>query len=338
MRLVIPESVQRRPWLGFGGSLVLHLLLVASLVWVHAPSSRLDVKRGEPLFVELPNADEAAMRGLPGPPAPSTPEPPAPPAVKPAPPPPPAPKPVRPARPAVKRPPAVAKTPSPQPPAPPVVAKAPAPAPEPPKAEEPAPEPAPAKPAPPVEAPASAAVPETPPVDTPPRPAVAADPPRVASTTGPRAPAAPDIRSALGRSGQGGAGGSGVGRAGIEGEPIPLESKDPNYSDYLNQVRRMIKEKWAYPCVRDPGSGRCDYKNAQLVVEFGIRKDGPVAFVIVRKQSDFDVYDEYAVNAIKLASPFPPVPDSMTKGHKAGIPIVATFSYLVESSLTNLLR
>jgi len=59
--------------------------------------------------------------------------------------------------------------------------------------------------------------------------------------------------------------------------------------------------------------------------------------VVVRKHSDFDIYDEYALNAIKLASPFPPVPDALTSGRK-GIPILATFSYIVESSLTNLLR
>ena len=99
----------------------------------------------------------------------------------------------------------------------------------------------------------------------------------------------------------------------------------------------MIKEKWAYPCVNSPATGQCEYKSAQLVIEFGILRDGRVPFVIVRKQSDFDIYDEYAVNAIKLASPFPPMPDSVADGRK-GRAILATFSYIVESSLTNLLR
>jgi protein TonB len=167
-------------------------------------------------------------------------------------------------------------------------------------------------------------------VEPPPAPQVAAVPP---------VPEAPDVRSALrrGAPGTGGAGGRGEGRAGIEGEPIPLDSKDPKYSDYLDRVRRMIKEKWAYPCVRDQASGRCDYKSTSLVIEFGILKDGRVPFVIVRSQSDYDIYDAYAVNAIKLASPFPPVPDSLTGG-KQGIPILASFTYIVESSLTNLLR
>ena len=92
-----------------------------------------------------------------------------------------------------------------------------------------------------------------------------------------------------------------------------------------------------YPCVKDDATGRCEYKSAQLVIEFGILKDGRVPFVTVRAQSGLDIYDEYAVNAIKLASPFPAIPDEMT-GKKTGIPILATFSYIVESSLTNLLR
>jgi hypothetical protein len=47
------------------------------------------------------------------------------------------------------------------------------------------------------------------------------------------------------------------------------------------------------------------------------------------------------VNAIKLAAPFPPVPPAMMRALPAGntgIPISARFSYVVESSLTNLLR
>jgi TonB family protein len=158
----------------------------------------------------------------------------------------------------------------------------------------------------------------------------------VASIPGSGAPGretAPDTRSALRR---GAGGGSRDGRGGIDGEPIPLDSKDPKYSDYLDRVREMIKAKWIYPCVPNPASRTCEYKSAALEIEFGIAKDGRVPFVIVRQASQFGIYDEYAVNAIKLASPFPPVPDDLSK---KGIPILARFNYVLEtSSLTNLLR
>ena len=116
-------------------------------------------------------------------------------------------------------------------------------------------------------------------------------------------------------------------QSGIEGEPISLNSKD---HDYLDLVRQMIKSKWLYPCVKDDPRGPCRYKPAQLVMEFGILKGGLVPFVIVRTPSGSDIYDKYAVWAVKLASPFPPVPPELMarmKRESTGITIRATFNY-----------
>ena len=167
--------------------------------------------------------------------------------------------------------------------------------------------------------------------------------PRVAAVP-PQAPQPPmiDTKAALRRGGTGGAGGAGEGWAGIEGEPIPLDSRDPKYNDYLERVRRMIKEKWGYPCIKDLATGHCDYKSARLVIVFGILKDGRVPMLEVAEQSGYAIYDDYAANAIKLAQPFPPVPASLlatAKSGSQGVKIVAAFQYvLVESSLTNILR
>jgi hypothetical protein len=133
----------------------------------------------------------------------------------------------------------------------------------------------------------------------------------------------------------------GQGRGGIEGEPIPLDSEDSRYSDFLDQVRRKIKEKWGFPCVKNPRTRECEVHSTSLEIEFGILKDGRVQFVDLVRVADYAIYDEYAVNAIKLAAPFPPVPPVMLKAMKAGstgVPIRARFSYVVEASLTNLLR
>ncbi|MBI4255517.1 MAG: TonB C-terminal domain-containing protein [Candidatus Rokubacteria bacterium] len=331
MRIRLPDfvrRVRRRPLIGVVGSLLLHLAVLGALLLVAAPGPTYPVKRGEPLIVELPQADEPARRGRPGgpgtPPTPEAPRPatpPAPPAAKPAPPPtPPA------ARPAA---PAVAAKRAPEQPR--VASAAPAPAARP---VEPAPEappiapPQPAESAPPAAAPRAAER----------EPQEPGGPPRVATAPGPRE-TAPDIRSALRRGGPGdgagGAGGRGEGRGGIEGEPIPLDSKDPKYNDYLDRVRRMIKDKWVFPCVKSPDSGRCEYHSAVLVIEFGIAKDGRVPFVTLRRQSGFEIMDQYAMNAIKLAAPFPAVPDALSR---KGIPILARFSYVVDTSLVNVLR
>ena len=303
-------------------SVLLHLLLVAAVLWGPPPFSKIAVKRGEPLIVELPVAPDSPPPGRPGAP----PAAPVPPKTPPSPP----------SRPAV------AARPAPPRPAPPVsepaperrVASAPIPkAPDAdalsipaPKAPEPVagpPEPAPAEP--PATA-ASESAPQVAPPLAPAHPQVAAVPPGA----GPRA--VPDIRS-LGR-GSGGAGGSGDGRAGIEGEPIPLDSADPRYSDYLDQVRRRIKDKWGYPCVKNDSTRQCEYKTAKLIIEFGIAKNGKVPFITVVRSSGYPIYDDYAVNAVKLAD-FPPIPDTFSK---TGVPILATFSYVVQSSLTNILR
>ncbi|OGL19083.1 MAG: hypothetical protein A3F92_02030 [Candidatus Rokubacteria bacterium RIFCSPLOWO2_12_FULL_71_22] len=319
MRLRPPGWLRRRPVAGIAGSVLLHLLVLASLVLVGLPSSVHTTRRGEPLFVELPPADEPAQRGMPGAPAAAAPV-------------------ARAERPTTPR------AAPPRPVSPPPAAKAPVA----PRAEKPAPRSAPT-PQPPaskesVPQVASPPAPPEPLTKAPPgapesvAPESAPSPPRGAPSAPPGGPVT-DIRTALRRggadSGPGGAGGGGAGRAGIEGEPIPLDSKDPKYNDYLDRVRRMIKEKWAFPCVRDTATGGCEYHTAQLQIEFGIAKDGRVPFVTLRRPSGFDIMDEYAMNAIKLASPFPPVPDTLSK---KGIPILASFHYVVDTSLTNVLR
>jgi TonB family protein len=323
-------------------SVVLHVLIIGFILFYGGPGSTYNAKRGEPLFVELPEIKDEAPRGnpaarTPGPPAAPAPEP-TPPAAKPAPPAPraqpPAPKAPEPPRVASPRPPEPARErPAPQP-------ERPAPkAPELPATDTKSAMPAPAPPATP--APSATAAAPSAPAPTAAAPPAPPSPSAEASrggAPGPQMAAIPpgpreqtyDLRS-LGRGG--GGGGRGEGRGGIEGEPVPLDSRDPKYSDYLDRVRRMIKERWGYPCVRT--GAQCDYKTAELIIEFGIAKDGKVPFVNLVRTSGYAIYDDYALNAIRLASPFPPVPDSLSK---KGFPIMARFHYVVDTSLVNTLR
>jgi TonB family protein len=320
---------------GVVASILVHVLVTWGVLWGlrGGLAPRWVPKKGETIIVELPKPEEPASAGSP------------------AAPPPPA------ARPAPRQPPAAtAARPAPLPPrqapAPPReerrVASAPRPAEPPPTPRAPEPAPRPAEPSPRVPEPApSAAEPESKaaePASRPDAPApaeVRREPPerQVASLPpgGRPAPSVSDVRAALRQ----GAGGRGQGRGGIEGDPIPLDSVDARYSDYLEQIRRRIKEKWGFPCVPNAATGGCDHYSTSLDVHFGIRKDGRVQFVDVVKSSDYGIYDQYAVTAIKLASPFPPVPEAMMAAMRrgsSGLAISARFSYVVESSLTNLLR
>lgn len=71
---------------------------------------------------------------------------------------------------------------------------------------------------------------------------------------------------------------------------------------------------------RDP-DGRC----ADLTLDFGVAKDGTVMFVTVVRSSGYPVYDDVAINAVKLAAPFEPVPDAMSV---RGIVIRTTMRYV----------
>ena len=133
-----------------------------------------------------------------------------------------------------------------------------------------------------------------------------------------------------------------VDRHGIEGEPILLaEPTEPGVSAYLEGVTRKILKNWAFPCIKNPESGACEYKTTSVAVEFGILRDGPVAYVEIRTPAGFPIYDEFAINAIKGASPFPPVPDVVMDRMKPGstsAAIRANFHYKVEADPRDILR
>jgi outer membrane biosynthesis protein TonB len=161
------------------------------------------------------------------------------------------------------------------------------------------------------------------PPDSPPGSQVAALPPASSAPSG-RA-YVPDIRS-LGR-GSGGAGGlHGAGRGGVEGDPVSLDTGDPRYSDYLILVKRAIEHNMTWPCVRSGDGRTCDHKPARLVIEFGIRKNGELAFIAIRQPSNYRLMDEVSENAVKLAS-FPPLPEAIRREHPTGLPILANFLY-----------
>ncbi len=147
-------------------------------------------------------------------------------------------------------------------------------------------------------------------------------------------------RAAGGGTGAGGAGRP-RGRAGRHrGEPIPLDSKDPELSDYLERVRRLIKQNWVYPCVKNRETRVCEYKSTALIIEFGILKDGQLRSSSVRSASGYVIYDDNAVNAdqagVAVSRRFPRPSAGWTKG--TGVPIIARFSYVVETGITNILR
>lgn len=286
-------------------SVLFHILIGAVLiVGGNIEQQRMIAKRGEAILVDIApdKPRESAPLGNPSRPVgPNAPEPPR----QAAPPTPSVPK----AAPA---------------PAAPRVTEAPKAPPAAPKSAEPAPAPKAAPSAPePDQSQIAKAAPQ-PPAAQPQPPAQAADP-RVAS-----APPQPPLAAAMFR--RGGGGGLKGGRGGIEGDPIALDTPDPKYQDYFRQIRERIQSKWIYPYeASSRGIG------GELQIDFGIAKSGELQFIERRRTSGVELLDDYAIRAVQLASPFPPVPDAISKG---GLPINGTFRYLIQDSglINNFLR
>src|SRR6266511_3357401 len=278
-------------------SVLFHILVGVALIAGVSIEQRRIAKRGEPLFVDIAPDKPKETAPLGNPSRPVGPDVPAPPRQA-APPVPPAPK--------ASLPPAALR-----------VAEAPKAAPKAPSAAEKSAEPAPApKAAPPAPAPDQGQTAKAaPPAAQPQPPAPAADQ-RVAS-----APPQPPPAAAMFRKGGGGLTG---GRGGIEGDPIALDTPDPKYQDYFRQIRERIQSMWIYPHeAASRGIG------GELQIDFGIAKSGELQFIERRRTSGVELLDDYAMRAVQLASPFPPVPDAISKG---GLPINGTFKYLIQDS------
>src|SRR2546425_477082 len=70
MRVHSPRRMSQSPFaVAIGISVGFHLLLLAVALLVRTPANSPAMKRGEPLFVELPQADQPAERGAPASPS-----------------------------------------------------------------------------------------------------------------------------------------------------------------------------------------------------------------------------------------------------------------------------
>jgi TonB family protein len=302
-------------------SILLHLLLLGSLFWT--PRWLLPLaaqKRGETLFVDLaPDrpAEKAPLGNPAKPPGPTSP--PEPQAKAPAPPRPKVPE--APLRPKMAEAPPVRPSPAP----PREIAKAPT----------PAPAPAPKAPAPPEPAPSA----PPPQATRPPEPAHApeatqseaaksqAPAPSGATSGSQTALARPDAPNAgIFRHPPGGAGGLHGGQGGTAGEPVPLDTPDPNYREYMQKVKQRIYAKWGYPY-----EAQSRGLQGKLVIEFHIAKDGHLQFIELKESSGEEILDSFALTAVKLAQVYDPLPDAMRRDV---LPIVGTFVYTLRGPLS----
>ena len=105
---------------------------------------------------------------------------------------------------------------------------------------------------------------------------------------------------------------------------IALDTTDPKYHGYFSQVRERIRSKWVYP--REAAEGGVE---GHVRIEFQITKDGRLSYIQLRESSGTRILDDAAMTAVKLAQPFPPVPDTITT--REALSIRGTFRYRIRT-------
>ena len=118
-------------------------------------------------------------------------------------------------------------------------------------------------------------------------------------------------------SGHGGSGSGGGNPGGGGGRPGIDAIKEPDFGPYMRELQRRIKMNW------DPPKGN---ESKRVVLLFKIAKDGRLLSCSVFKSSGLQNADSAALNAVKLAAPFRPLPPEY-KGQN--IDIQFTFDYNV---------
>jgi TonB family protein len=80
---------------------------------------------------------------------------------------------------------------------------------------------------------------------------------------------------------------------------ISLDTKNFPYAYYTNQIVKKISRYWQWST---------DFGSLKTVVYFRIDKEGTVTEASVHDSSGDKLFDQQAIRAIKLSSPFPPLP------------------------------
>lgn len=106
-----------------------------------------------------------------------------------------------------------------------------------------------------------------------------------------------------------------------EGDKIDLNTSEYRYIGYFSSMRKAIELVWNYP----KEAARRGLQG-EVGLEFAIEKDGRASQVKVLKSSGYEMLDRAIVDAIRLASPFSPLPDGFGKKK---IVVTGSFRYVL---------
>lgn len=106
-----------------------------------------------------------------------------------------------------------------------------------------------------------------------------------------------------------------------QGDRIDINTSEYRFIGYFTNLRKAIELVWNYP-IEASRRGM----QGEVGLEFTIAKDGSTTRIRVMKSSGYEVLDKAIVDAIKLASPFAPLPDGFKKNK---ITVTGSFRYIL---------
>ena len=99
--------------------------------------------------------------------------------------------------------------------------------------------------------------------------------------------------------------------------------QEPDFAPYMNEIQSAIKKNWT------PPKGN---ESKRAVVLFSVARDGRLLNVKIKNSSGIKEVDDAAIKAVKLTSPFKPLPSGF-KGDKVDIQF--TFDYTIRNIFTS---
>lgn len=105
-----------------------------------------------------------------------------------------------------------------------------------------------------------------------------------------------------------------------EEENVSLNTTEFKYYAYFSHIKRQIELAWNYPMEAQKRN-----EGGRLTLVFTIESNGNVSSVTLLRSSGYQLLDEYAIKAVRYASPFNPIPASI--GTKR-LRITANFEYI----------
>lgn len=107
------------------------------------------------------------------------------------------------------------------------------------------------------------------------------------------------------------------------GDRIDINTSEYRFIGYFTGMRKAIELVWNYP-----SEASMRGMQGEVGLEFAINKDGTANRIRVLKSSGYDVLDRAIVEAIKLASPFSPLPNGFGKNR---IVVTGSFRYILSA-------